>query len=136
MGRSILAVVVGVVLAHVVIVGIEIIDWVIYPPPPGFDMHDPAAVRQLMATMPAGAFAMVALGYFLGTVVGAWVAARIARRSPVVCAIVVGGVLLALGVVNLLTIPHPAWFWPVSLAAFPLGTWIGLLIGRRRPATA
>jgi hypothetical protein len=132
MGRSILAVVAGVVLANVVIFGIELIAWVIYPPPPGFDMHDPAAVRQLMMTMPAGAFAIVAAAYLLGTVVGAWVAVAISRRSPAACAAVVGGLLLASGVVNLVTIPHPAWFWPVSLAAFPVGTCLGLLLGRRR----
>jgi hypothetical protein len=121
MGRSILAIVIGIVLANVVIFGVEMVDWVMYPPPPGFDFHDTAAVRELMTTLPAGAFAVVALAYLLGAVAGAWVAVRITRRSPAACAAVVGGVLLALTVVNLVTIPHPAWFWPVSLAASPLG---------------
>src|SRR3954451_15657230 len=132
MGRSILAVVVGVILATVAIFGVEMVCTLIDPLPPGFDPNDPAAMGDLLARMPATALLLVALAYFLGAAAGAGFAARVARRAPAAHAAVVGGLLLALGVVNLLTIPHPVWFWPVSLAAFPLGTSVGLRIGRRQ----
>jgi hypothetical protein len=136
MGRSILAVVVGVILANVVIIGVHMISSLIYPLPPDFNRSDHAAMAEMMARMPPMAFLWVALAHFLGTAAGAAFAARVARGSPAVHATIVGGVVLALGVVNLLMLPHPAWFWPVDLATYPLGPWVGLLIGRRRSASA
>jgi hypothetical protein len=132
MGRSILAVVLGVILANVVIVAVEMIILLLYPPPPGFDMHDPEAMRQLILTMPVGAFLMVSLAHFLGTAAGATLAAWMPRRSTVVPAVIVGALILAAGVANQMMQSHPAWFWPVDLATYPLGTWAGLMIGRRR----
>ena len=133
MGRSILAVVLGVVIANVVIMGVHMVGTLIYPPPPGFDMHNPEAMREHMSTMPVPAFLWVALAHFLGTAAGVAFAAWMARRSPIP-ALVVGVLVLAGGIANQLMLPHPAWFWPVDLATYPLGTWLGLSIGRRRSA--
>ena len=131
MGRSIIAVVLGFIIANVVIMGVHVISTLIYPLPPGFDMHDPEAMRERMSTLPAMAFLWVALAHFLGTAAGAAFAAWMARRSPAVHGLIVGGLVLAGGVANQLMLPHPAWFWPVGLAAFPLGTLVGLRLARR-----
>jgi hypothetical protein len=136
MGRSILAVVLGLILANVVIIAVHQISSLIHPLPPGFDMSDPKALGDLMANMPPTAFLWVALASFLGTAAGAAFAAWMARRSPAVHACIVGGLVLALGLANLLMVPHPAWFWPVDLAMYPLGAWTGLWIGRPRSAIA
>jgi hypothetical protein len=132
MGRNILAVVAGFILANLVIVGVEMVSSLIYRPPPGFNPRDPEAMRELMAVMPAGAWLMVALAWFLGTAVGAAVAVRIGRQAPAALAVVIGSLLLAAGVANMLMLPHPGWFVPAGLAMFPLGAYVGLLIGRRR----
>jgi hypothetical protein len=132
MGRNILAVVLGFILANVVIMAVHQISSLIYPLPPGINPFDREQMREVMARMPPMAFMWLALSYFLGTAAGAALAARMARRSPTVPAIIVGGLVLAAGVTNLLMLPHPAWFWPVDLAMYPLGTYVGLLLGRRR----
>jgi hypothetical protein len=136
MGRSILAVVLGFIVANVVIMGVHLISTRIYPLPPGFDMHDPEAMRERMSTMPPMAFLWVALAHVLGTVAGAAFATWMTRRSPALHAVIVGGLVLAGGVANQLMLPHPAWFWPVDLATYPLGTYIGWLVGRRRASAA
>ena len=124
----------GVILANVVIMALYMVSSLIYPLPPDFNRSDPAAMAEMMARMPPMAFLWVALAHFLGTAAGAALAARMARRAPAVQAVIVGCVLLALGVANLLMLPHPAWFWPVDLATYPLGAFVGLLLARRRPA--
>jgi hypothetical protein len=134
MGRSILAVVVGLILAIVVIAGVHLISSQIYPLPPGLDPYDREAMSDLMTRMPATALLWVAVAHFLGTAAGAAFAAWMARRSPGIHAVIVGGLALAGGVANQLMLPHPAWFWPVDLATYPLGTYVGWLIGHRRAA--
>jgi hypothetical protein len=134
--RSILAVVAGAVVGFLAIVAVEMVSSLIYPLPPGVEPYDRAALRELMATVPAGALLMVALAHVLGTAAGAAVAARVARRAPVGHAVAVGALFLAAGVGDLLMLPHPAWFWPVDLAMFPLGAYVGLRIGHRRPVAA
>jgi hypothetical protein len=132
MGRSILAVAIGLVLAFVTIVVVEMVSHLVYPPPPDFDWKNPDAMRELMAKAPAGALLIVALAYLLGTTVGAWFAAWFAPTAPVLHASLVGGLLFVAGIANLFMVPHPAWFWPVALATYPLGVVLGLQFARRR----
>lgn len=132
MGRKILAGVVGAVVASAVVYLVEKVCHAVYPPPTDFDPWNPESVRAHMATIPAGALLIVALGWFLGTLAGTWLAARLGGRTP---ALVVGGLYLAACMFNLVTLGHPAWFLPLGLAAAPLGTVLGLALGRR-PALA
>lgn len=128
MGRKILAGVVGAIVAGFVVFLVETVGSLIYPPPADFDWRNPESVRALLASMPIGAFLLVASGWFLGTAAGAWLAAWLGGRTP---ALVVGALLLTACVFNLVTLPHPMWFWPIGLAAAPLGTMLGLALGRR-----
>ncbi|MFO0811264.1 MAG: hypothetical protein U0746_21760 [Gemmataceae bacterium] len=131
MGRSILAVVLGAILAVIAIATVESVSHIVYPPPPGLSPNDMEAVREYMAKIPTGALLMVALAWLVGATVGGWFAAWFARRSPAVCAWIVCGLVLLAGLANLLILPHPTWFWPVGLAAFPLGTLVGLRLAGR-----
>jgi hypothetical protein len=78
---------------------------------------DREVVRQLLAAAPVGAFVVVLAGWFLGTVAGGFVAARIASRSPAGHAFAVGVIIALAGVANNLMIPPPAWFWVSGLLA-------------------
>src|SRR5262245_11654590 len=107
--KSIRAIGLGALLAFVVVFAVEMIGMAIDPPPAGFDHTGPAALRALIASKPAWAILLVTAAWFLGTTAGAWVAARLAPRAPVTHAAAVGSLLLAAGLFNLLTLPHPAW---------------------------
>src|SRR5437764_5061548 len=133
MGRNILAVVIGLFLAVIVVSAVESISSLLYPLPPDLNPYDTAAVRDYLAKspLPAGALLIVAAAWFLGAAVGTSFAVWMGRRAPAVPAAVIGGLLLAASVANLLMLPHPAWFWPVGLAASPLGACVGMLLGRR-----
>lgn len=128
MGRSILAVLVGFIVANLVILAIEVASHAVYPPPAGLDPSDRAALRAIIEKMPTGAFVLLLLAGVVGTAVGAGIAARIARRARVVHGLIVGGVIMVGAIANAFLIPHPRWFQfasPASIVpAAYLGAWL------------
>jgi hypothetical protein len=117
-GRSVLAVIVGLVVASVIITAFEIVNSQVYPLPPGVDPTDQEALRAVAKDIPTGAFVLVIAGWAAGALAGAWSAGRIAGRSPLVHGLVVAVLLLTFGVINMLLIPHPLWVWLVGIVAF------------------
>jgi len=135
--RSVLAVLVGLVATFVVIGLLEMLGMLIYPPPAGLDFSKPEAVRAAMATIPTGALVCVLVAQAVGTFSGAWLAAFIARRSPITHALVVGGLALLAGIFNLLSIPHPIWFSVMSiLTSLPVAFAAGRVLRSRNPEVA
>lgn len=121
--RSVLAVVVGVVVAVIVVGLVEAIGHVIFPPPPGIDLADPEALRALISQLPLGAIVLVAWG--LGALVGGVTAALTAGRSYIAHALIVGGIQMAFGILTMLMIPHPLWFVIASFAIVIPSAWLG-----------
>jgi hypothetical protein len=118
LARSVLAVIAGFVAASVVMMVVESLNGRVFYPEMGKAaeaMTDREAIRALMASAPAGAFLVVLLGWALGSFAGGYLAARIARRSPVFHALLLGGLLTLAGIANNLMLPPPAWFWIASM---------------------
>ncbi len=115
--RNILAVIAGIVLA-VLIIGItESAGHAMFPPPEGFDVNDPAAREHLWEVIPEESKAMVAIAWFLGSLVGACAAIAISRH--VLPAWIVGLVIAAMGLWTGQLFPHPLWM-VVAAAVLPL----------------
>lgn len=132
--RGILAVVVGFVIATALMMAAEMLNHRIYNIPetsPG----DRAAIQKLVATLPPGAFVLVLIGWFVGTLVGSFLAAKIGRsRIPVY---VLSVLLLCGGIVNALMIPQPGWFTIASIAIFSFVPFAGIAMAKPpQPATA
>lgn len=108
MGRTLLGVLAGLIAMVCTVGAVQWLSQQVWPPPPGMDFHDPAQVRALIATLPWGAFALVVASWTLGSLLGGFVAAKLARH-PRGAALTVGGVMLALVGINLWMYPHPAW---------------------------
>jgi hypothetical protein len=123
--RSVLAIVAGVIVAGLFIVGIETIGQRLYPLPPGLDLKNPEALREMVRAMPLAAIGSVLLAWVVGALAGAWVAARIAMQWRIGHAGVIGAVVLAGAVANMLMIPHPAWMWAGALVLIPLAAYVG-----------
>lgn len=126
--RSIVAVLAGMVVFAFLVMAIEAVGMMIFPPPPGTDMANPEAARAAMANAPVGSLLFVLLAWIVGTFAGAWTAARIARRAPVGHGLVVGVLGLAGAIANMLMIPHPVWFWVLGVAVFLPVAWLGARI--------
>jgi hypothetical protein len=129
-GRSIAAVLLGVIAALAcVMAGDTLAHFFAIPShgmmrrvPSGIDANDHAALA--LSTMPVMALLALVLGWIAAAFVGPWVAVKVARRSPLVHAAIVGALLLTATVTNLASLPHPIWMWVVGILAFPLGVWV------------
>ena len=123
--RSILAVILGLLVAFVVIALVQMIGIRVYPPPAGMDPTNPESIKAAMAQIPLAALLFVLLSYAAGSVVGGWVSARFAPKAKMTHAIIVAALLFCAGLMNLMTIPHPMWFAVTSSAIYWLGAWSG-----------
>jgi hypothetical protein len=132
--RTILGVLAGVVAMFVVIMAIEAVGHVIYPPPAGMDPMNPAheaAFAQFVAAMPFAAKAMLAVAWTLGAFAGGFVAARIARH-PRGAAVLIA-LLVMSGVVGMiLRVPHPSWLAAAGLLLPIPAALLAARLARRR----
>lgn len=135
MGRSILAVVLGIVLGGVVVGGVEYVGRLAYPPPAGMDMNNPEVVKEYVAQAPVGALLFVPLAWALGSLAGGTLAAKLSRQSHTRNALIVGGVLMVFGIANLVMIPSPLWMWVVGIAVFLPAAYLGAKLATSRQQT-
>lgn len=129
MGRLILGIAAGVVVAFVTVFGIDLVGHQIYPLPSDLNVRDPEAVGAFIQTMPPGALALVAVAWLAGAFGGGVVAALISRRSWTVWP--VAGLVAAGGIVNVLMIPHPVLLQIGAVAAPLLGGFAASLVAGR-----
>ncbi|MDX2120372.1 MAG: hypothetical protein SF070_04800 [Gemmatimonadota bacterium] len=117
----------GMAAAFIVILVVQQLNLVLHPLPPELDVKDKAALTAYARTLPLLAFLMVLLGYALGGAAGGFVAAKLggARRSAIVVAVL----LVIASIMNLSTIPHPAWFWVANLALVAVTPFLGARFG-------
>jgi len=134
--RSVLAVVFGLILGAAVILAVQALGHQVYPIPEGLDVRDPEALKAYVAEAPVGVLLFVLAAYALGSFAGGAFAGWYARRAPATHGLIVGAVLLAGGVANLLMIPHPAWFAVACVAVFVPAAYLGARLVRKPPAAA
>jgi len=134
MVRSIVAVLVGLVIGTVVIFGLESVGHLIYPPPEGVHGNDPEEVKKVIANMPVAVFLFVLLSWAAGNCVGGFLAAWVARRSQAVHALLIGVCFQASGIILMLTLPHPVWFWVASFLVSLPPAYLGSRLAPRPPS--
>lgn len=134
--QNIVAAVLGTIAGGVSIMLVQRLNVSLHPAPAGFDWSDQAAVAEFFRTLPAAAFLVVLAGYFIGVALGSWVAGKLSANTPQRQAVLVTLLFLAASVMNLLSLPHPAWFWVCNLALVPAGGWLALRLLGTPPARA
>ncbi len=135
--RNTLAALAGALTGIMLISAIQILSQrVLYPLPADLNTKDAAAMAAYFKTLPAGAFLMVLVSYFVGVTAGAHVAGRFSSDGGPRQAIMVTGLFVVASVMNLLALPHPAWFWVANFAVVFFAGWLGikLLPKRTQPA--
>lgn len=129
--RSITGVVVGMIAAMVTVGVLEAVGHLLFPLPPGVDPYDPEQLRTIMDKIPPGAMVAVLVAWGAGSLIGGFTAAVIAGRAHMVHALIVGGLQFACGVITMLMIPHPLWFWLASFVIVVPSSWIGGQLAKR-----
>jgi MFS family permease len=128
--RIVSAVVAGIVSGGLTVAVVEVINSLVFPPPTELDLTDHAALMKWMQTLPVTAFVVVVIGWMLGGFVATYVGRRVAPDRMVQSGIIPLVVFLAATVMNLFTISHPWWMWPVGLVLVLLGGGFGLVASR------
>jgi hypothetical protein len=129
--RGILAVVLGFVTFSGVVAFGEHVGHLVYPPPPGFDHHDPHAVEGL----PIGALVAVLVAWGVGAFAGAWVAARLAPGAKMAFGLGIGVIGLVAAIAIMRMLPHPKWMWVVGVVEFLPLAYLGAWLAVRNTAT-
>jgi uncharacterized membrane protein YgdD (TMEM256/DUF423 family) len=108
--RNILALLAGVIVGSIVNGLIISISGNIVPPPAGADLSSPEGLTRAMALMEPKHFVMPFLAHAIGTLVGAFIAAKIEVSNQKAIALVVGVVFLIGGIYMVTILPSPMWF--------------------------
>jgi len=130
--RNILAVIAGIILGSLVNIGLVSISGSIIPPPAGADMTTPEGVKAAMPLMETKHFIFPFLAHALGTLAGAFTAAKIAATRKMTFALVIGLFFLIGGIAAVFMIPAPTWFAVLDLvvAYVPMAYLGGKLAGK------
>lgn len=136
--RNILAVLAGAVVGSIVNMGLVNLGPVVVPLPEGADVSTMERLRDSMALFSPANFLFPFLGHALGTLAGAYVAARLAASHAMKLALVIGGLFLIGGIAAANMIGGPLWFVVTDLlvAYIPMGYMGAILAGARRATGA
>lgn len=120
--RNILAVVLGLVVGSAVNMGIIMISGSIIPPPNGADITTMEGLKSTMHLFGPEHYIFPFLAHALGTLVGAFVAAKIAATNKIKFAVAIGAFFFLGGAINAYMLPAPTWFLILDLAGayFPM----------------
>ncbi len=130
--KNVLAVIVGLVLGSIANMIVVMAGPVVIPAPDGVDVTNMESIRSSMHLFEFRHFIFPFLAHALGTLVGAYLAALIAASCRLASAMVVGGLFMIGGIVNVFTIGGPVLFTVVDLvgAYIPMA-WIGARLSGR-----
>jgi hypothetical protein len=127
---GVLAVILGFVTFGVVVMIGAHVGHLFFPPPAGFDHHDPEAVKAL----PMGTLVAVLVPWALGSFAGAWVAARLAPVAKLAFGLAIGLIGLLAAVAIMLMIPHPVWMWVAAVVELLPAAYLGAKLATRNAA--
>ena len=110
---------------------------VVIPPPDGIDTSTMEGLLAAMPLMQPKHFLMPFLAHAMGSLVGAWIAARVAPTNKMTFALMIGAFFLIGGIYMVFQLPSPLWFTitDLGLAYLPMAYLGGWLATRRENAS-
>jgi len=129
--RRILAVTAGIVVFTVVVMVMDGVSHQLHPLPEGVDPQDQAAMLEHITSAPFGAMFVVMMGWIIGTLAGAFTAAKISTTHKRLAAGIVGALAFAGTTMNLFMLPHPWWMVAGGLAGIAIAAHLGWKLGDR-----
>lgn len=132
--KNILAVVVGFVLGSVVNMGLVNVGPSVIPLPAGADVSNMDALKASMQLFEPKNFLFPFLAHAIGTLVGAFAAAKLAASHPMRCAMIIGFLYLLGGITMVYLVGGPTWFIATDLllAYIPMAYLGGILAGANK----
>ncbi|WP_437372064.1 hypothetical protein [Maribacter litoralis] len=130
--KNILAVVAGVIVGSMVNMGIVMISGSVIPPPEGGDITTMEGLKSTIHLFEPKHFIFPFLAHALGTLVGAFIAAKIAATRKMLMALLIGLFFLIGGTVNIAMLGGPMWFTALDIivAYLPMA-YLGYLLAKK-----
>lgn len=128
--KNFLAVVAGLVLGSIVNMFFISLNGTLIGLPEGADVSSMEGLKDSMHLFEPKHFIFPFLAHALGTLAGAFIAAKIAASRKMLFAMVIGIAFLAGGILNVINLPAPGWFSTLDLivAYIPMA-WLGGKLG-------
>lgn len=113
--KNILAVIAGLVVGSIVNMGIVMISGSVIAPPEGGDITTMEGLKATMHLFEPKHFIFPFLAHAIGTLVGAFVAAKIAATKKMTMALLIGVFFFIGGAINVSMLGGPLWFTVLDL---------------------
>lgn len=129
--KNVLAVIAGIGAGMLVNMGLVQLGPMIIPPPEGVDMSTVEGIKAAVPLLETKNYIFPFLAHALGTLAGAFVAAKIAANNKKVFALIIGMFFLFGGLAMWKMAPGPQWFNALDLlvAYLPMA-WLGYVLGK------
>ncbi len=130
--KNILAVVAGLVVGSIVNMGIVMLSGSVIEPPEGGDITTMEGLKATMHLFEPKHFIFPFLAHALGTLVGAFVAAKLSATRKMTVALIIGICFFVGGSINITMLGGPLWFTVLDLvmAYIPMAYLGGKLAGK------
>jgi hypothetical protein len=130
--KNVLAVIAGLIIGSIVNMGIILISGSIIPPPEGGDITTLEGLKATMHLFEPKHFIFPFLAHALGTLVGAFVATKIAVSRKQFMALLIGVFFLIGGAINISMLDGPMWFNGLDLlmAYIPMA-YLGWMLAKK-----
>jgi len=113
--RNVLAVLVGAIVGGLLNSGIIQLSPSVFPYPEGIDMNDIGSIKANIHLFTGGNFLMTWLAHAAGTLVGAFITAKLAASNQKALAVLIGGLFIIGGIMAAMMIGGPVWFTAVDI---------------------
>lgn len=133
--KNILAVILGAVIGSIVNMMLVSVGPAVFPPPEGADITTIEGLKATMHLFQPRNFLFPWLAHAIGTLVGAFICAKLAASHKQSLALLLGVLFLVGGILNVIMLPSPLWFTlcDLVLAYFPMA-WLGARLASGKTA--
>jgi hypothetical protein len=132
---ALLAVLGGIIAGFLVIIGCESFTHTIFPTPNGLNFEDKAAMTQHMQSAPFELYLSILLGYIAASFLAGYVTNLLSRNSKYRPAMLAGFALMVFGILNMLSLWHPTWFWVASIPCYLIFAYLGGNLAKKNSFT-
>ncbi len=123
MKKTILGTIAGLVVGVIMIMIVESIGHMIFPPPEGVDLKNPEELAAIMDSIPFGAKLAVLIAWGLGVFGGGLTGVKLSGGQTLP-ATIIAVMLLVFAGITMFMIPHPIWMMIGAIVVTLLG-WYG-----------
>ncbi|MEO6902892.1 MAG: hypothetical protein ABI315_07035 [Bacteroidia bacterium] len=131
MTRNILSIIAGLCCSFIIVLMLEGINHALNPLPDNIGVHDLQSFKDHIESTSIGLQLPVLISYAIGTFCGSLITTLIAKNKKMAKAITVGGILMGLGMYNLVSLQYSAWVSIISFIVFLPAAYLGGKVGLR-----